>query len=68
MASGEQCPVARNERRASGSWEVAAAGCARLLDGPFHLQQQRLELFGPGLCYFRPSSPGFPQRSRVLGS
>jgi len=65
MAGGEQGLVTGDQRRAGGGREVAKAGSACLLDARLHLQQQRLELLGPGLCYFRPSSPGFLLRSWV---
>src|SRR5258706_15857528 len=39
MVGGEECLVARNERRADSRREVAQTGGARLLGGRLHLQQ-----------------------------
>jgi len=48
--------------------DKTGAPCARLRDRLLHRQEESLEVLGPGLCYFRPSSPGFLQRSQFDGA
>jgi hypothetical protein len=54
-----------------GGGLAASASAPRgfgLLHSYLHLQQERLEVFGPTLYYFRPWSPGFLQCSHFDGA
>jgi hypothetical protein len=61
----EQGLVVGDEGVALRLREATSLLAACPVGGRFHLAQQPLQVFGPRLCCFRPSSPSFLQRSWV---